>query len=286
LSKSSDLRSAVIAAGASVAVGILTFFSSSCNTQAQINQADLGHYKDIAQAFEAEAPELFNADEPHVQVALATIYFLGQNESERRQIILTAGSSRTSSMRVAISKILLLDQSIGSQLAQDSEVQQVVESPTPTPSPRPKSSPRLGAKSSPIPAPTGTPSSPESPAHWDRLDETFALLNGYGWIFAGLGPRGRPTAELGPDRSFPNTVVPSEGTLLTLSRNVNVRSTPSPDGDRIGVVPAGTKVVVLGVSSHQVPGANELAYWIQVFLCGAPTSVKKPLQAASCPQAP
>lgn len=274
MSNSSDLRSAVIAATASVVVGVFTFLSSSCNTQEQLKQAELGHSNDVSKAFQQELDELFNADEHHVQVAFAAIYFLGENEPERKQIILTAGSSRTAAIRNAIAGVLPLDSKFGSDLWKDPQVLEVLEYATPTPSPTPSRS----HKTTVVPP---TEAHRESPAHLDNLDKTLALLNGVGWTYVGLGTPDRPGALLS-GRTIANSVLPPTGTLITFTENVNMRSTASPDGDRIGVVQKGAQAAVLASQSESYN--NKLAYWLRVFLCNAPPAVKKPPEASSCPQ--
>jgi len=269
-----DLRTALIAAGASIIVGCITVGTTWLTTRAQLQGAELSHSNDVAQAFQKELEDLFNPDGHHVQVALAAIYFLGENTAERKQIIETAGSSQSTPIRDAISHLLLIDRQSGPALAHDPDIEAIIVGDKVSRSPitPPKES------GGPTPSPL-----PESPARSDNLDRTAALLNGSGWTYIGIGSNAHGSPDLHFDHTIKTASAPTKGELITFGRTVNLRDAASPQSVRIGVVQQDDAAVVLDTRSYAI--SNErTAYWAEIFLCNAPSSVPRPAPAVSkCP---
>jgi hypothetical protein len=276
MSSSSDLRTALIAAGASIVVGIITVGTSWLTTREQLQGAELSHSNDVAQAFQRELDDLFNSDQHHVQVALAAIYFLGENTAERKQIIETAGSSESITIRDAISHLLLIDRISGPALAQDPDVEAIIVGDKAARAATTPSKPvQPGVRSTPTPL-------PESPARSDNLDQTAALLNGAGWAYIGVGNGDNAPPDLSFDRTIIRPAVPSKGDVITFARTVNLRNDDSAQANRIGVVQEGSEAVVLDTRTHPISNGRA-AYWAQIFLCAAPPGVSRPPSANKCP---
>ena len=101
-----EVRTALIAAAASIVVGtisgMVTYNTTKTQVQSQIATASLTHAKDIAGAVHDSLDDLFSPDAGRVKTTLAGLYFLGSGQEERQQIVETAGSAGTPQVRAAI----------------------------------------------------------------------------------------------------------------------------------------------------------------------------------------
>jgi hypothetical protein len=303
-----DFRNTIISSSVALLVGILTYFAASWNTQQQVNTALLGHSHDVASALHDNMSDLYSDDARRSNTALASVYFLGRDMSERTQIIESVGDIPGSAIRNEINYLLLVDQTYGPLISHDPNVQAILTgggestpepSPSLTPTPSSTLKPRV-ATSTPraLASATPKPTSVQSPRHLaespsrpnDELDQTMARLNGTGWTYLGRGvtaPGGTYPANLEKDHTITKTTIPEAGGLILFERSVNFRAeAPSSQygfGRRIGTVKKGTSAVVLDTQSWRPPELGQTEEWAQVFLCDSPRNVQRPDLASVCP---
>jgi len=272
-----EMKTALIAAGASIIVGALsgtvTYFTTRSQVQSQINTASLTHAKDIAGAVHDSLNDLFATDPGRVKTTLASLYFLGAGQSERQQIIETAGSAGTPQVRAAIAYVLTVDRSFGQKIAVDPDVVQITVS---------QNRPQPGGK--PTAPPHNARDVASSKTVNDALDQTISLLNGSGWVYLGLGPASG-TASVNADASIASPGVLRTSSVLSFAKNLNFRQSAPDDAGfapSIGTIRVGQSAVLLQTKSYQFNRAQR-AVWGKIFLCDAPTSVQRPPEAAACP---
>jgi hypothetical protein len=275
-----DIRTAVIAGGASILVGIITYVSTSHTVSAQLQTASLTHAHDISSAVHDAMGDLFNKDPRRVQTTLAGLYFLGAGDAERKQILETAAASRSEDVRTAISYLLKVDRTYGPGLAKDPDVVQLTSS---------QNDVTVPGTRNPTPAPISSlADTPKGNNANDALDQTISLLHGTGWVFLGLGPAAGDAIVVDTDSSIEQKGTIKTETAVKFVRTMNFRADP-PEGDglaqSIGTIQRGYSAVVLAVKAY--PFRHEQhAVWAQVFLCDAPAAVERPKAASACPGSP
>ncbi len=255
--RGSDLRTAFVAALASVLVGLITYFGTRASVTVQLRDSAHTHARDLANALHASVADLIDSDRRDLgrtQLALASIYFLGDSLEDRKQIIESASSARTQNMRDSIAYLLSIDGSFGAKIGGDSQIVRVL---FPT-------NPRLDRLAWTARA--------EFPSRADDLDFLIPHFVGMGWIYIGeTAAASRPMAGT-PLRSSAIDRVPGRGELGRLSRTVTIRDRPF--GQRIGVLNSSEALVTLENEAFRSPGG--WSNWVQVFLCSADSSIEKP----------
>jgi len=274
-----EVRTALIAAAASIVVGtisgMVTYNTTKTQVQSQIATASLTHAKDIAGAVHDSLDDLFSPDAGRVKTTLAGLYFLGSGQEERQQIVETAGSAGTPQVRAAISYVLTVDRAYGQKIASNPDVVEITVSQNALP---------------PNGKPTSKPSSAQDVINVrtanDALDQTISLLNGSGWIYLGLGPT-TGQAAVDADLSIAPGGLVKTNAVVKFVKNLNFRqSAPDDSGfaPSIGTVKPDQLAVILSTKTYQF-NHYQRAVWGEVFLCDAPAGVTRPSAASACPHA-
>lgn len=249
------------------AASIRTQISTSANQiAAQLEASSLTHSDDVFRALHDSVGDLVESrnDAAHrAQLSLASVYFLGTNAAERKQILETAAITGNRDLRGTIGILLRIDHQYGAQLVKDAELNNFVLG-------------ELGANGA-----QGTTQGashnevPSTRSETDGLANGIARLNAIGYVYLGQALNNASATQPLIYSNITSRRVPRTRQAVQFANFVRFRSGP-PLGpgefaSRLGTVRKREFAVVMTLAQPYALRRNVVAVWAQVLLCDSVT---------------